>query len=117
MVLGIAPEAQSAAAVLGHNYPNSQWYQHAHVLLKSGGFSPQLNSGTWISKTLKALTPGGQQQKPQAAPPPPSPGLPSPDDMPAPRVPTEDVPTAAKPAGRPPLGLAQSTDWQAEVSR
>ena len=27
MVLGIVPEAQSAAAVLGHNYPNSEWYK------------------------------------------------------------------------------------------
>jgi outer membrane protein assembly factor BamD len=25
--LGIAPEAQNAAAVLGHNFPNSQWYK------------------------------------------------------------------------------------------
>ena len=97
MALGMAPDAQSAAAVLGHNYPNSQWYKHAHALLKSGGLSPQVNQGTWISKTLKALMPGGQQPKPQpAAPVPaqPSPGLPNPDDMPAPRVPS-DVPTAS----------------------
>jgi outer membrane protein assembly factor BamD len=119
MALGIAPEAQSAAAVLGHNYPNSQWYKHAHALLKSGGFSPQLNSGTWISKTLKALMPGGQQQKPQpaATPPPPSPGLPNPDDMPAPRVPREDVPTAEKPTGKPPLGFAQKNEWRADVTQ
>jgi outer membrane protein assembly factor BamD len=106
MALGIVPEAQSAAAVLGHNYPNSEWYKNAHALLKSGGHSPQLNSGSWISNTLKALTPGGQ--KPQPTPQQPAPGLPSPDQLPAPRAPGEDVPTAAKPNGRPPLGFAQS---------
>jgi outer membrane protein assembly factor BamD len=121
MALGMAPEAQSAAAVLGHNYPNSEWYQHAYALLKSGGLSPQVNQGTWISNTLKALVPGGQQQKPQpAATPPaqPSPGMPSPDDMPAPRVPS-DVPTASTPTGKPTLGFAQSTGsgWQTDVRR
>ncbi len=122
MALGMVPDAQSAAAVLGHNYPNSQWYQNAYALLKSGGLSPQVNSGSWISKTLKALMPGGSQQpKPQpAAPAPaqPSPGMPNPDDMPAPRIPS-DVPTASSPASKPPMGFAQSTGsgWQAEVSR
>jgi outer membrane protein assembly factor BamD len=106
MAMGIVPEAQAAAAVLGHNYPGSEWYQHSYALLKSGGVSPQLNSGSWISQTLKALTPG-QQKKPEAPPPAaPSPGLPSPDDMPAPRIPSPDVPTASAP-GKPPLGLAQ----------
>ena len=107
MQLGVIPEAQSAAAVLGHNYPNSEWYKNSYALLKSGGLSPQINSGSWISNTLKALTPGGQK-KPQPAPQQPPPGLPGPDQMPAPRVPGDDVPTAAKPNGRPPLGLAQT---------
>jgi outer membrane protein assembly factor BamD len=106
MALGITPEAQTAAAVLGHNYPQSEWYKNSYALLKSGGLSPQINSGSWISNTLKALTPGGGQKKPQ--PTAPAPGQPDPEQMPAPRVPVEDVPTAAKPNGRPPLGLAQS---------
>jgi outer membrane protein assembly factor BamD len=107
MSLGILPEAQTATAVLGHNYPNSQWYVHAHALLKSGGVSPEINQGTWLSKTLKALTPGGSQpkkpeQKPAAAP---APGQPSPEDMPAPRAPG-DVPISSAPT-KPPMGLAQ----------
>jgi outer membrane protein assembly factor BamD len=106
MQLGIVPEAQSAAAVLGHNYPNSEWYKNAYALLKSGGLSPQMNTGSWISNTLKALTPGGQKKQP--TPQEPAPGLPSPEQMPAPRVPADDVPTAAKPNGRPPMGFAQS---------
>jgi outer membrane protein assembly factor BamD len=114
MALGIAPEAQTAAAVLGHNYPNSEWYVHAHALLKSGGLSPQITQGTWLSKTIKAITPGSQ--KPEAKPvPPPSPGLPSPEDLPSPRIPS-DVPVSSAPS-KPPLGLAQSTQWQPEVRR
>lgn len=110
MALGIVPEAQGAAAVLGHNYPSSQWYGHAYALLKSGGVSPQVNQGTWISNTLKALTPGGSQpKKPQPAAAPaatePAPGLPKPEDMPTPRVPG-DVPMSSVPA-KPPMGLAQ----------
>lgn len=108
MALGIVTEAQSAAAVLGHNFPNSTWYQHAHALLRSGGVNPQLNSGSWISNTLKALTPGGaQQKKPEAQPAAPAPGQPKPEDMPAPRVPS-DVPTAGTPIAKPPMGFAQS---------
>jgi outer membrane protein assembly factor BamD len=123
MALGMVPDAQSAAAVLGHNYPNSEWYKHSYALLKSGGLSPQVNQGSWISKTLKALMPGGQpQQTPQPAQPAPaapSPGMPSPEDMPAPRIPS-DVPTASTPTGKPPMGFAQSSagsGWQADVSR
>ncbi|HHK73818.1 MAG TPA: outer membrane protein assembly factor BamD, partial [Rhizobiales bacterium] len=37
MTLGITSEAQTAAAVLGHNYPGSKWYEDAYSLLKSGG--------------------------------------------------------------------------------
>ena len=30
MALGIVEEAQTAAAVLGHNFPDSEWYSHAY---------------------------------------------------------------------------------------
>jgi outer membrane protein assembly factor BamD len=48
--LGIAPEAQNAAAVLGHNFPNSQWYKDSYALLQTGGLEPRENAGSWISK-------------------------------------------------------------------
>jgi outer membrane protein assembly factor BamD len=105
MSLGIAPEAQAAAAVLGHNYPNSQWYGHAHALLKSGGLSPSAAGDNWFTKTLKAISPGQQKKEPPAQA--PSPGLPSPDDLPPPRVPG-DVPTAST-TTKPPMGFAQKT--------
>ena len=36
MLLGIKNEAQNAAAVLGHNFPDSPWYKDAYVLLQIG---------------------------------------------------------------------------------
>ena len=53
--LGITNEAQTAAAVLGHNYPGSQWYQDAFALLKTGGFEPHEDSGSWISRTVRKI--------------------------------------------------------------
>lgn len=53
MALGIASEAQTAGAILGHNFPNSQWYKDTYVLLQSGGLEPRENNGSWISKTWK----------------------------------------------------------------
>jgi outer membrane protein assembly factor BamD len=55
LALGITNEAQTAAAVLGHNYPNSPWYKDAFALLKDGGLEPHEDEGSWISKTFKKL--------------------------------------------------------------
>jgi outer membrane protein assembly factor BamD len=117
MALGIVAEAQTATAVLGHNYPNSEWYGHAYALLQSGGLSPQINQGTWLSNTIKALTPGSQKQPEVKQPPPPSPGMPAPEDLPGPRIPS-DVPVSSVPS-KPPLGFAQNQNagWQPEVRR
>jgi len=106
MSLGITAEAQATAAVLGHNFPNSPWYQNAYALLKSGGLSPQANSGSWIGNAIKALTPGGgQQKKPESPAAKPAPGLPAPEEMPGPKVPVpDDTPTAG--SWKPVIGLA-----------
>ncbi|MCY1669225.1 outer membrane protein assembly factor BamD [Rhizobium sp. SL86] len=48
--MGVMEEAQTAAAVLGHNYPDSQWYADSYKLLKSGGLEPRENRGSWISR-------------------------------------------------------------------
>ena len=39
--MGLVREAQTAAAVLGHNFPNSRWYKDAYNLLKKKGVSPE----------------------------------------------------------------------------
>jgi outer membrane protein assembly factor BamD len=55
--LGVQSEAQTAAAVLGHNYPNSQWYKDAYSLLQTGGIAPEENKESWISKAVSAVNP------------------------------------------------------------
>jgi outer membrane protein assembly factor BamD len=53
MALGIVNEAQTAAAVLGHNFPDSKWYQNAYGLLQKSGVQPQEHEGSWITQTYK----------------------------------------------------------------
>ena len=55
MALGIVSEAQTAAAVLGHNFPDSRWYADAYRLVRSGGLEPSENQGSWISRAFKKV--------------------------------------------------------------
>ncbi|CAN5284227.1 outer membrane protein assembly factor BamD [soil metagenome] len=53
MAIGIVGEAQTAAAVLGHNFPDSKWYKDAYNLVKSGGLEPSENKGSYLSRAFK----------------------------------------------------------------
>lgn len=53
--LGITKEAQNAAAVLGHNFPESKWYKDSYALLQSGGLAPREDGDSWISKAWKSV--------------------------------------------------------------
>lgn len=53
--LGIVKEAQNAAAILGHNYPNSKWYKDSYALLASGGLEPRGDDDSWLSKAWKSV--------------------------------------------------------------
>jgi outer membrane protein assembly factor BamD len=55
LTLGIVPEAQTAAAVLGHNFPDSPWYKDAYQLVKSRGFEPSENNASWMSKAFRGV--------------------------------------------------------------
>jgi outer membrane protein assembly factor BamD len=55
MALGIVEEAQTAAAVLGHNFPDSDWYKRAYALVKDGGREPHENTGSWISRAFRSI--------------------------------------------------------------
>jgi outer membrane protein assembly factor BamD len=55
MAIGVVGEAQTAAAVLGHNFPDSVWYKDAYNLVKSGGLEPSENKGSYISRAFKKL--------------------------------------------------------------
>jgi outer membrane protein assembly factor BamD len=55
LTLGIVPEAQTAAAVLGHNFPDSAWYKDAYRMVKGQGYEPQEDNGSWISQAFRKM--------------------------------------------------------------
>jgi outer membrane protein assembly factor BamD len=55
LAIGITSEAETAAAVLGANYPNSPWYKEAYDRLKADGLAPQEHEESWISKSFKKV--------------------------------------------------------------
>jgi outer membrane protein assembly factor BamD len=92
IALGITDEAQTAAAVLGHNFPDSPWYKDAYNLVKTAGQEPNENRSSWISRAF-SLTPGAPKPTAAAptapvAPPPVAP----PPLAPAPGTPVSAVP-------------------------
>jgi outer membrane protein assembly factor BamD len=61
LALGIVDEARSAAAVLGHNYPGSEWYQDSYALLTgipvgvAAGTTDEPSSKSWITRVIGSL--------------------------------------------------------------
>lgn len=56
--LGIVKEAQTAAAVLGYNYPGNEWYQDSYALLTDNKIKPEEPSkseDSWIGKAMNAV--------------------------------------------------------------
>ena len=49
LALGVTTEAQAAAAVLGYNYPESNWYKKSYALLEGDGLEPGESEGSWLS--------------------------------------------------------------------
>ena len=57
MALGVVSEAQTAAAVLGTNYPQSQWYKDAYQLVSTDGQAPEASKESWITRAFNAVNP------------------------------------------------------------
>lgn len=53
--LGLDSEAQTAAAVLGKNYPGSEWYKNAYNIIKGRNLRPNEDKGSWISKAFRRV--------------------------------------------------------------
>jgi outer membrane protein assembly factor BamD len=53
--LGLDNEAQTAAAVLGANYPGSGWYQDAYNVLKGRNLKPEEDKRSWISQAFHRI--------------------------------------------------------------
>jgi outer membrane protein assembly factor BamD len=92
VALGIFPEAERTASVLGYNYPGSQWYQDAFNLLTQKGVNMAEAATPPIVTNL---------DQPAAGPPPPEPEPQAPannTDIPVPQV-TPEPPPGTQPLG------------------
>ncbi|WP_455465600.1 outer membrane protein assembly factor BamD [Bartonella sp. B39] len=52
LALGLTAEAQTAAVILGRNYPKSEWYKFSYNLLQKNSMSPKEHKSSWISNAL-----------------------------------------------------------------
>lgn len=55
LAIGLKKEAQIVAAVLGHNFPGSEWYADAYMLLKGEDLRPEwikMEDGSWIERLV-----------------------------------------------------------------
>jgi outer membrane protein assembly factor BamD len=53
--LGLDSEAQTAAAVLGRNYPGSAWYKDAYDILKGRNLKPVEDKKSWMSQAFHRI--------------------------------------------------------------
>jgi len=53
--LGLTGEAQTAAAILGHNYPGSPWYEDSYNLLQKKNLKPEEDKGSWMSRAFNKI--------------------------------------------------------------
>ena len=56
--LGLATEAQTAGAVLGYNFPGSEWYEASYAMLKGADLAPFEDRESWISRAFRQITTG-----------------------------------------------------------
>lgn len=51
--LGLVEEAQTAGAILGHNYQSTDWYEDSYRLLTSQGLKPKDRGNNWLSQIYR----------------------------------------------------------------
>ena len=54
LALGLTDEAKANAAVLGYNYPGSEWYEDAYALVTGTG-NPGLANPGWFARNIGSL--------------------------------------------------------------
>jgi len=51
LALGMSQQAQETAAVLGYNFPGSEWYERSYALLQGQNLEPRRSEGqSWLSR-------------------------------------------------------------------
>lgn len=58
LALGLTDEAQTAAAILGHNYQSSPFYQDSYKLLTSRGLEPKAKGDSWLASVYRQVIRG-----------------------------------------------------------
>jgi outer membrane protein assembly factor BamD len=56
IALGLKSEAEKTAAVLGYNYPGSDWYRDSFALVTTGDLPPEERPG-WARRALRSINP------------------------------------------------------------
>lgn len=56
--LGLNNEAQTAAAVLGHNYRSTEWYEDSYKLLNGQGLKPKFFKDNWLAAIYRQTIKG-----------------------------------------------------------
>ena len=46
--LGLTNEAQTAGAILGHNFRGTRWYEDSYALLRGNGLRPEAKGEGWL---------------------------------------------------------------------
>ena len=56
--LGLTDEAQTAGAILGHNYQSTDWYHDSYKLLTAQGLYPKAEGSSWLSQVYRQTVQG-----------------------------------------------------------
>lgn len=56
--LGLVQEAQTAGAILGHNYGGTEWYATAHALLTGQGLDERVAGNGWLASIYRQTVRG-----------------------------------------------------------
>jgi outer membrane protein assembly factor BamD len=56
--LGLTDEAQTAGAILGHNFQSTDWYEDSYALLTGRGLRPEAKGDSWLSKVYRQVIRG-----------------------------------------------------------
>ena len=58
LALGLEDEARTAAAILGHNYQGSEWYDASYALLTGQGLEPGVAGTGWLTAIYRQVVLG-----------------------------------------------------------
>jgi outer membrane protein assembly factor BamD len=56
--LGLVDEAQTAGAILGHNYRSTEWYQESYALLTGAGLEAKVKGDNWLAEVYRRMLKG-----------------------------------------------------------